>query len=157
MRRPSRQLDLALQKRTLPFESVEHDGAQNRIAGKNFSYGVAQKFSTRPAQETLDRSADQHHAQIAGKQHQAVLQLGHELVHVVFQRRKNFLRIAHLAAEVGNFEGHQAVFIVARLVVGERGVASAHAVEVAVDGLQRAEREIRNSCRQKQRHEDRCD
>ena len=71
---------------------------------KYFLHSVAEKFRARTAQKSFDRRAHQHHARVAREQHQAILQLGHELIDVVFEGRENFSAVANLAAQVGNFQ-----------------------------------------------------
>ena len=116
-RRPPAALEFALRERPLALERVEHHRAREAIPREKISFAVSsQQFSARAAEKSFDRSADQHHARIAGEQHQAVLQLGHDLVHVVFQGGKNFLGVAHLAAQVRDLQRDQAVFVVSGLV-----------------------------------------
>ena len=86
------------------------------IAAENFAGGAAEQLSARAAEESLDRRADQHDARVAGEQHQAVLQFGHELIDVVFQRGKNLFAVAHLPAEIGDLQRDQTVFVVFRFV-----------------------------------------
>ena len=105
---------LALRERSPAFKSVEHRGAERRVPGKNFRDGSAQQFSSRPAEKALHRRAHQHDAGVSREQHQAVLQLRHELVHVVFQSGKNFPAVAHLPAKVGDLQSDQAEFVVFR-------------------------------------------
>jgi len=44
----------------------------------------------------------QHDARIAGEEHEAILQLGHDLLDVIFERGKDLVGVANLAAEVGD-------------------------------------------------------
>ena len=98
------------------LESVDHQRGQGRISGEDFPGGSAQQFCPRPAQEALDRRAHQYHAGVSREQHQAILQLGHELVDVVFQSGKNLLAIAHLPAQMGDLQRDQSEFVVFRFV-----------------------------------------
>ena len=87
------------------------------------------------SQKSFDRCADQHDARVASEQHQAVLQVGHDLVDVVFQGRENFLGVAHLAAEVSNFQRDQTVLVadVFTLDSGRDCFSSADAVQAFAD------------------------
>jgi len=106
-------------ERTPAFESFQYGISERRVAGEHIFRRSAQQFSPWTPQETLDRSAYQHHLRVPGEQHQSVLKLGHELVHVVFQRGKNLLAVAHLPAQVGNLQGDQPEFVVFRFIAGD--------------------------------------
>ena len=134
---------LALRERTPVFKSIQHRGSERRVAGEDFLYRSAQQFGARPAEEALDRRAHQHHAGVSREQHQAVLQLRHELVHVVFQGGKNFPAVAHLPAQVGDLQRDQPEFVVFRFVSREcLGCTRTDAIQVAADLLERSESEI---------------
>src|ERR1700733_1413621 len=89
--------EFALRERTPALEGVEYHGSELRVASENFAGGAAKKFGARAAEKTLDGSADQHYAGVAGEQHQSILQFGHELIDVVFQGGKDFPAVADLA------------------------------------------------------------
>ena len=77
---------------------------RRECAVKYLLNGASQKFRARTAQKPFHRRADQHHARVAREQHQAILQLGHELVDVVLEGGEDFPAVANLAAQVGNFQ-----------------------------------------------------
>ena len=99
-------IEFALGQRTMAFKSVENRGAKHRIAGEYLFRGAAQQFLARTPEESFDRCAHQYDPGIAGEQHEPVLELGHQLIDIVFQSGENFFRIAHLAAQVGDFQSN---------------------------------------------------
>src|SRR5208337_1240916 len=148
-------LELAFRERPAALESVEQSRPQARIAVKYFLNRMTKQFGARAAEKSLHRSADQDHAGIAGEKHQAILQFGHKLIHVVLEGGENFSAIANLPAQIGNLQGDQTVLIVAgRSGVEFAGVARNHAVEIAVDFFQGAEGEIGDAGGKQQGEED---
>src|ERR1700722_15814421 len=75
--------ELALRGGTPALECVEDGSGKSATAGENLSGGFSQQFAAGHAEEALDRGADQHYARVAGKEHKAILQRGHELAAVV--------------------------------------------------------------------------
>ncbi len=147
--------EFVLPQRPLLLECRQKHRAQNRAIGKNFFRGAPQNFAPRAAEKLLRRGAYQHHPRIAREQHEPVLQLGHDLLDVVFQRGKNLVGIANLPAQVSDLQRHQAHLVLRPGLLRGQQISGAGAVEVAADGLQRSERDIRNHRRQHQRTENR--
>jgi len=83
-----------------------------RESGEKISGGRRPSISPRRhADETLRGSADQHHVEVAGKEHDSVLKVGHHLVQVFLQGGEDFFHVAHLPAQAFNLSGDCAVFI----------------------------------------------
>src|SRR5271165_1260309 len=142
---------LARRQGTAALEGIEQSRAQQGIAVEYLVNRMSEKFGARTSQKTFHRRAYQHHARIAREQHQAILQLGHELIDIVFEGRENLPAVANLAAQVGNFQGDEAVLIMTGLVAGKRFcIARAHAIEIEADFLQRAQGQVGDSRGQKQ-------
>src|SRR5579871_290261 len=149
-------LELPLRNGALALEGIEEGGTDAGIAVEDFADGAAQQLTPGASEESFDRGADQHDTGITGEEHQAILQLGHELIDVVFQCRENFASVADLASEVGNLERDQSVFVMPRGARAEIALlAAGHAVEIAADGFQRSQSEVGDSRREKQREKDR--
>ncbi len=89
---------------------------------------------------------------IAGEQHQAVLQIGHDLVHVIFQGGEYLLSIAHLPADVGDLLGDHAVLVAPSLVLSNGlRLTGGNAIQASADSLQWTKREMRQSGSEHQR------
>src|SRR5260221_6133362 len=123
--------------------------------GKNFFHSTSQNFAPRSSQKFFRRGAYQHHLRIASEQHEPVLQLGHDLLDIVFQSGKNLVGIANLAAQMRDLQRYQANLVFRAGFFGRQQISRARTVEVAADGLQRAERNVGNYRRQNQRTKNR--
>ena len=125
-------VEFVLHQRTLLLECGQNHCAQNRSIGENFFRGASQDFAARAAQKFFRRGAHQHDPRIAREEHEPVLQLGHDLLDVVFQRGENLVGIANLPAQVRDLQRDQADFVAELgLLVRQDGFARARAVEVA--------------------------
>ena len=92
----------------------------------------------------------------ACEQHQAVLQVGHDLVDVVFQGGENLLGIAHLPADVGDFLGYHPVLVAPAFVLRNGfSLTGGNTVQAPANALQWTKREMRESCGEDQRKQDR--
>ncbi len=89
-------VEFVLHQLPLLLEGGQHHRAQHCSIGKNFFRGASQNLAPRSSQKLFRRGAHQHHPRIASEQHETVLQFGHDLLDVVFQRGKNLVRIANL-------------------------------------------------------------
>src|SRR5581483_5614978 len=98
----TRGFHLMLADRMLQPKCVQHDRSQRSLRRKNLLYSTSQQPTPRASQKTLDRGAHQDHTRIMCEQHEAVLQFGHDLIHVVLQRGEYLPRIAHLPPKVRN-------------------------------------------------------
>src|SRR5215469_6206500 len=150
-----RGLDLFLCHRTAQVKTLEQQHAQRGIAGEDLIHGSAKQLAPRAAQEALHRGANQHYARLAGEQHQAVLQIPHDLVDVVLQGRENLLGIPYLATQVRNLQGDQTVFVATGYMFPHGFTAAGgNAVQGAADPLERPESQVGQGGGEHQREED---
>src|SRR5579864_8114785 len=125
------------------------------IPVKHLMNCMSEQLCAWTAKKSFHRRTHQYYPRVAREKHQAVLQLGHELIHVVLEGRENLSAISNLASQVGDFQRDQAIFVVPGFVpVKSLGVPSAHAIEVTADLLQGTQRQVGNSSCQKQGHKD---
>ena len=81
---------------TVRAERAENAAAELRMSGEDLLGMLAQHLAPRLAKEGLDGGAYQHCALIAREQHQAILQVGHDLIDILLQGREDFIDGAHL-------------------------------------------------------------
>src|SRR5437764_4268790 len=81
---------------TVHAERAENAAAELRMSGEDLLGMLAQHLAPRLAKEGLDGGAYQHCALIAREQHQAILQVGHDLIDILLQGREDFIDGAHL-------------------------------------------------------------
>src|SRR5208337_543335 len=131
---------LALHERTLALEGVQHQSSQGRIAEENFTRSLTQQFGARPAEEPLNWRAHQHYAGVPREEHQAILQLRHKLIHVVFQRGENFPAVSHLPAEIRDLQRDQTEFVMLRFFPRAASLARQAALSKGKIGYARREK-----------------
>src|SRR5215469_4999599 len=149
-----RAFHFSLSEWTASLEAVENHGAERSIVREDIARAAAQHFAAWPSQEPFDGCADQHNVEVPREQHQAVLQVRHQLVDVVLQCGEDFLGVPHLASKVRDLERDQAEFVMFGVVLSNGVRASfVHNVQVAVDFFKGPESHIRNERCQEQRHE----
>ena len=87
----------------------------------------------------------------------AVLEVGHDLVHIFLQCGENFVDRAHLPADAFYF-GTDVPVLIAAVELGRRrgrNLAGGHLIESARDRLQRSQGKVRQSGREYQRNQNR--
>ena len=114
-------------------KSIQHAAAYLRVPGKDLLGIAAQHLGSWFAEEGLDRGAHKHGALILCKQHQAILEIGHDLIDILLQRRKYFVDRAHLPADAFDLRADVSIFVSAIEFCGRRrgNLACAHLIQAA--------------------------
>ena len=148
-------LHFALHDGAVFLKSLQDQSTERGRLQENLLDGATQNLAAGTPQEALGGGADQHDPRVAGEQHEAVLQLGHHLLHVVLEGGEDLIGVPHLPPQVGDLQGHQSVLVVAGLAIGKQiGGAGAHAVEITAEFFQRAEGEVGDGGREEERKND---
>jgi len=135
---------LHARKGLMAVNRIPHQPAERPLGGEDGFHAFAQHLAPGAADKLLGGGADQHHLPVTGEQHQAVLQVGHDLIEVLLQGGENLLNIAKLAAEPVDLGGHHSILVRAlRLRFGRQlQLPGGHAVQPLANHLQGLQRQV---------------
>jgi len=136
------------------LEGVANDAAEPRIAVENLADFRPKDVLAADVKEALDRAGDQDGSSIAGEKHDAVLQIGKDLVEILAESGEYFFHVADALAKALNFAGNLSDRVVAaapRFALGRRKLGSDQlgfdgAAQFTGSGLYRRAPPVRPKC-----------